>query len=79
MLGDGSGPTDPVDVAGRLMTRRVMGGRSFATLQDAAGTIQLTATRDAIGETAYGAFTELGMGDLVAAEGPMIRTRSHAC
>ena len=63
-------------VAGRLMTRRVMGGRSFATLQDGAGTIQLMATRDTLGAGAYEAFKELGLGDIVGADGPLVRTRT---
>ena len=58
------------------MTKRVMGGRSFATLQDGAGTIQLMATRDSIGEAAYDAFKELGLGDIVGADGPVVRTKT---
>ena len=75
-LGEGAGPTGPVKVAGRLMTKRVMGGRTFATIQDGTGTIQLMATRDGLGEDVYGAFKELDLGDIVGAEGPMVRTRT---
>jgi lysyl-tRNA synthetase class 2 len=65
-----------VDVAGRLMTRRVMGGRTFTTVRDGAGTIQLMATRDGLGEEAYAAFKDLDMGDIVGAAGPLVRTRT---
>jgi lysyl-tRNA synthetase class 2 len=58
------------------MTKRVMGGRTFATVQDGAGTIQLMATRDGLGEDVYGVFKELDLGDIVGAEGPMVRTRA---
>jgi lysyl-tRNA synthetase, class II len=63
-------------VAGRLMTKRVMGGRTFATVQDGAGTIQLMATRDTLGAEPYESFKDLGLGDIVGAEGPMVRTRT---
>jgi len=76
VLGAGEGPTAEVSVAGRLMTRRVMGGRTFATLQDGAGTVQLMATRDGLGEIGYAAFKDLDSGDIVGAEGPMVRTRT---
>ena len=58
------------------MTKRVMGGRTFATVQDGGGTIQLMATRDGLGEDHYGTFKELDLGDIVGAEGPMVRTRT---
>ena len=63
-------------MAGRLMTRRAMGGRTFATLLDGAGTIQLMATRDGLGERAYEEFKDLDLGDIAGAQGPMIRTRT---
>jgi lysyl-tRNA synthetase class 2 len=65
-----------VVVAGRLMTKRVMGGRTFATLQDGAGRLQLMATRDTLGDDVHGSFKELDPGDIVGAEGPMVRTRT---
>ena len=63
-------------VAGRLMTKRVMGGRTFATLQDGQGTIQLMATRDTVGSELYETFKELGLGGIVGAEGTLVRTRT---
>jgi lysyl-tRNA synthetase class 2 len=58
------------------MTRRVMGGRTFATVLDGAGSIQLMATRDGLGEEAYAEFKDLDPGDIVGAAGPMVRTRT---
>ena len=49
-----------VAVAGRLMTRRVMGKASFAHLRDSSGEIQLYAKRDDVGEGAYGGLQKLG-------------------
>ncbi|HEY8811124.1 MAG TPA: lysine--tRNA ligase [Candidatus Dormibacteraeota bacterium] len=75
LLGEGDGPTERVSVAGRLLTKRVFGKLSFATVQDGAGTIQLMVTPDALGEDGYEAFKDLDLGDIVGAEGPMVRTR----
>ncbi len=76
LLGEGDGPTGPVIVAGRLVGKRVMGGRTFAKLQDGAGSIQLMATRDGLGEAAYAEFKDLDLGDMIGDEGPMVRTRT---
>ena len=66
-----------VKVGGRLMSRRVMGKASFAHLQDMSGRIQLFVQRDAVGEDAYAAFKrDLDIGDIVAAEGTLFRTRT---
>ncbi|TMC55134.1 MAG: lysine--tRNA ligase [Chloroflexi bacterium] len=75
LLGDGDGPTEPVTVAGRLMIKRGMGGRTFADLQDGSGRIQLMAQKDVIGDADYERFGELGPGDIVGATGPVFRTR----
>ena len=58
------------------MTKRVMGGRTFATVLDGGGTIQLMGTRDGLGSDDYAVFKELDLGDIVGAEGPMVRTRT---
>jgi lysyl-tRNA synthetase class 2 len=63
-------------VAGRMMLKRVMGKASFATLQDSAGRIQVYVTRDAVGEEAYAAFKHWDLGDIVAAEGKVFKTRT---
>ncbi|MBS0317217.1 MAG: lysine--tRNA ligase [Proteobacteria bacterium] len=66
----------PVQVAGRMMLKRVMGKASFATLQDASGRIQLYVQRDAIGEAAYADFKHWDLGDIVGAEGTLFKTRT---
>ncbi len=63
-------------VAGRMMLKRVMGKASFATLQDATGRIQIYVARDAIGEDHYEEFKRWDLGDILAAEGYMFKTRT---
>ena len=63
-------------IAGRMMLKRVMGKASFATLQDASGRIQVYVTRDAVGEETYAAFKHWDLGDIVAAEGTVFKTRT---
>ena len=65
-----------VSVAGRMMLKRVMGKASFATLQDATGRIQLYVTRDAIGEEAYADFKKWDLGDILGAEGTLMKTKT---
>ena len=67
----------PVRVAGRLMSRRVMGKASFSHLQDMSGRIQLFVQRDAVGEEAYAAYKrELDLGDILGAEGTLFKTKT---
>ncbi|MEP6723561.1 MAG: OB-fold nucleic acid binding domain-containing protein, partial [Variovorax sp.] len=66
----------PVTVAGRMMLKRVMGKASFATLQDATGRIQLYVQRETIGDDAYAAFKHWDLGDIVGAEGTLMKTRT---
>jgi len=68
-------------VAGRMMLKRVMGKASFATLQDASfgpsgGRIQIYLNNDSVGEAVHNAFKHWDMGDIVAAEGVLFRTRT---
>ncbi len=65
----------PVRVAGRMMFKRVMGKASFAKLQDVSGQIQLYLQSDALAGT-YEAFKGWDVGDVVAAEGTLMRTRA---
>jgi lysyl-tRNA synthetase class 2 len=65
-----------VRVAGRLMVKRVMGGTSFVKLQDRSGQIQLMLKRDRLGETLYGEFKKWDLGDIVAARGELIKTKT---
>ena len=70
-----------VSVAGRMMLKRVMGKASFATVQDGSlgetgGQIQLYVTRDALGEEAYAHFKRWDLGDIVGAEGTLMKTKT---
>jgi lysyl-tRNA synthetase class 2 len=63
-------------VAGRMMVKRVMGGSSFVKIQDRSGQIQLLVRRDRIGETLYAEFKKWDVGDVVAARGELIKTKT---
>jgi len=65
-----------VKVAGRMMTRRVMGKASFAHLQDMSGLIQVYVTRDAVGEARYEDFKKWDIGDILGAEGTLFKTKT---
>jgi len=62
-------------LAGRLMSKRVMGKASFAHLRDNQGDIQLYVKRDELGDEAYAAFKKLDIGDIVGVKGNAFRTR----
>jgi len=64
-----------VQIAGRLMAKRVMGKASFAQLQDMGGRIQLYLTANDLGET-YDAFKGWDVGDILGATGTLTRTRT---
>ncbi|MGH8552935.1 MAG: lysine--tRNA ligase, partial [Methylococcales bacterium] len=66
-----------VQVAGRIMTRRIMGKASFCHLQDMSGQIQLYVTRDHLPEGFYNQdFKKWDIGDIVGAEGLLFRTQT---
>ncbi len=65
-----------VKVAGRLMAKRVMGKASFAQLQDMSGRIQLFLQRDSLPDGVYQAFKGWDIGDIIAAEGTIFKTRT---
>ena len=65
-----------VSVAGRMMLKRVMGKASFATIQDATGRIQAYITRDAVGEEIYADFKKWDLGDIIAVEGTLMKTKT---
>jgi len=65
-----------VAIAGRMMLKRVMGKASFATIQDKSGRIQLFIARDNLGEEIYDAFKKWDLGDIVAAEGTVFKTKT---
>ena len=64
-----------VALGGRLLAKRVMGKAAFVTLQDMSGKIQLFLQAATLGE-AYDAFKGWDIGDIVAVEGPLTRTRT---
>jgi len=65
-----------VSVAGRMMSKRVMGKASFCNLQDLKGNIQSYVARDSIGEEEYKAFKKLDIGDLIGIEGEVFMTKT---
>ncbi len=66
-----------VRVAGRIMSRRLMGKASFAHLQDDSGKIQIYIKKDLVGEEKFSLYkTELDIGDFIGAEGQMFTTRT---
>jgi lysyl-tRNA synthetase class 2 len=65
-----------VALAGRLMSKRVMGKASFAHLRDNKGDIQLYVRRDELGDEAYAAFKKLDIGDIVGVNGEVFRTKT---
>jgi lysyl-tRNA synthetase class 2 len=64
-----------VKIAGRMMTKRVMGKASFASVRDMSGDMQLYVKRDDLPEGVYAEFKRWDMGDIIAAEGVMFRTQ----
>ena len=64
-----------VSIAGRLMSKRVMGKASFFDLRDINGKVQLYVTRDDMGEEAYRKFKRLDIGDIVGVKGEVFRTQ----
>ena len=66
-----------VAVAGRMMTRRLMGKASFAHLRDGSGDIQIYLRRDDLPEGQYAEFKRFDLGDIVAVEGAVFRTRTN--
>ncbi|MDO5445675.1 MAG: lysine--tRNA ligase, partial [Eubacteriales bacterium] len=65
-----------VRIAGRLMSKRVMGKASFCHIQDLKGTIQCYVSRDDIGDSDYADFKHLDIGDIVGIEGFVFSTKT---
>lgn len=65
-----------VSLAGRMMTRRVMGKASFVNLQDRKGKIQLYIKKDALPEGQYEAFESWDLGDILGVEGQVFKTKT---
>ncbi|MEG0216254.1 MAG: lysine--tRNA ligase, partial [Hungatella sp.] len=65
-----------VSIAGRMMSKRVMGKASFCNIQDLKGNIQSYVARDAIGEDAYKDFKKMDIGDIVGLKGTVFTTKT---
>ncbi len=65
-----------VSVAGRMMSKRVMGKASFCNVQDLKGNIQSYVARDSVGEENYKEFKKLDVGDVIGIEGEVFRTKT---
>lgn len=65
-----------VRVAGRMMSKRVMGKASFCNIQDLQGNIQSYVARDSIGEEPYKAFKKFDIGDIIGIEGEVFQTKT---
>ncbi|MDC3364638.1 lysine--tRNA ligase [Pseudomonadales bacterium] len=61
-------------IAGRIILKRLMGKASFLTVQDGSGRIQLYVTRQGLGDAAYEDFKSVDIGDIVGAEGVLMKT-----
>ncbi|MDO4371587.1 MAG: lysine--tRNA ligase [Clostridia bacterium] len=70
------GEEKTVSIAGRMMSRRVMGKASFAHLLDRDGKIQVYVRRDDVGEEAYKAFKSFDLGDIIGVKGFVFTTKT---
>ena len=65
-----------VCIAGRMMSKRVMGKASFCHIQDLKGTIQCYVARDFVGEESYRDFKNMDIGDIVGLKGTVFTTKT---
>lgn len=65
-----------VSIAGRMMSKRVMGKASFCNIQDLKGNIQSYVARDSVGEEAYKDFKKMDIGDIVGIKGTAFTTKT---
>ena len=65
-----------VRIAGRMMSKRVMGKASFCNVQDLKGNIQSYVARDSVGEEFYADFKKYDIGDIIGIEGEVFRTKT---
>lgn len=64
-----------VTIAGRMMSKRVMGKASFCNIQDLKGSIQSYIAKDSVGEESYKEFKKMDIGDIVGIKGTVFRTK----
>ena len=65
-----------ISIAGRMMSRRIMGKASFCHLQDVTGKMQSYVRRDDVGEEIYADFKKWDIGDIIGIEGFVFRTQT---
>ena len=65
-----------VSIAGRVMSKRVMGKASFCNVQDLQGDIQVYGARDSVGEDSYADFKKYDVGDIAGVEGTVFKTKT---
>jgi len=65
-----------VSVAGRMLSKRIMGKASFCNVQDLSGNIQVYVARDSIGEEPYAGFKKFDVGDIVGIKGIVFKTKT---
>ena len=65
-----------VSIAGRLMSKRIMGKASFCNVQDLQGSIQCYVARDAVGEESYKDFKRMDVGDIIGLKGTVFKTKT---
>ena len=65
-----------VSIAGRMMSKRVMGKASFCNVQDLQGNIQSYVARDSVGEEVYKGFKKFDVGDVIGIVGEVFRTKT---
>ena len=65
-----------VRIAGRMMSKRVMGKASFCNVQDLKGNMQSYVARDSVGEEEYADFKKYDIGDIIGIEGEVFRTKT---
>lgn len=68
--------SEKVSVAGRMMSKRVMGKASFCNVQDSQGTIQAYVARDNVGEESYADFKKYDIGDIIGIKGTVFKTKT---
>ena len=66
-----------VCIAGRMMSKRIMGKASFCNIQDLQGTIQCYVARDFVGEESYKDFKKMDIGDIVGLKGTVFKTKTE--
>ena len=74
-LAPGETADESLRVAGRIIARRGQGKMAFLDIEDRSGSLQLWATLDRLGEEGMAAISDLDVGDIVGADGPIARTR----